>query len=208
MQILIVSATAMEVAIIQQQKPHLHYLVTGVGVPACMYTLQEKLQQNSYDLVIQAGIGGCFDPTVPLSSVYAVVKDVFADAGIFEKGQFKTLFEVGLADPNQLPFSNGWLQNSTEIISSINLPQANAITVNTVSEDEGVSQLYLSKYQALVESMEGAAFHYVCIQQNIPFLQIRSLSNYVGERDKTKWEMQASIQSLNESLVQIVDSLN
>jgi futalosine hydrolase len=88
------------------------------------------------------------------------------------------------------------------------MPLAGAITVNGVSENEATNLLYKAKYQPLIESMEGAAFHYVCIQQKIPFLQIRSLSNYVGERNKTKWKMQASIQSLNESLVQIVDSIN
>ena len=208
MQILIVSATLMEIAPLQQQKPALQYLVTGVGAPACMYTLQEKLHQNSYDLVIQAGIGGCFDSTIPLSTVYGIEKDVFADAGIFENGALKTLFEAGLADPNQSPFSDGWLVNKSTILSTIHMPLAGAITVNRVSENEETNLLYKAKYQPMIESMEGAAFHYVCIQQKIPFLQIRSLSNYVGERDKTKWKMQASIQSLNESLVQIVDSLN
>jgi hypothetical protein len=48
MQILIVSATLMEIAPFQQQRPALQYLVTGVGAPACMYALQEKLHQNSY----------------------------------------------------------------------------------------------------------------------------------------------------------------
>ena len=88
------------------------------------------------------------------------------------------------------------------------MPLATAITVNRVSENEATNLLYKAKYQPLIESMEGAAFHYVCIQQKIPFLQIRSLSNYVGERDKAKWKLQASIQSLNESLVKIVDSIN
>lgn len=208
MQILIVSATLMEIAPFQQQRPALQYLITGVGAPACMYALQEKLHQNSYDLVIQAGIGGCFDPTIPLSTVYAIEKDVFADVGIFENGALKTLFEAGLADPNQSPYCNGWLKNTSDIISTIHLPPVNAITVNMVSENEAMRQVYQTKYHALIESMEGAALHYVCIQQKIPFLQIRSLSNYVGERDKTKWKMQASIQSLNESLIKIVDSIN
>ena len=208
MQILIVSATLMEIAPFQQQRPALQYLITGVGAPACMYALQEKLHQNSYDLVIQAGIGGCFDPTIPLSTVYAIEKDVFADVGIFENGALKTLFEAGLADPNQSPYCKGWLNNTTDIISTIHLPSVNAITVNMVSENEAMRRVYQTKYHALIESMEGAALHYVCIQQKIPFLQIRSLSNYVGERDKTKWKMQASIQSLNESLIKIVDSIN
>ena len=39
----------------------------------------------------------------------------------------------------------------------------------------------------------GAALHYVCREMNIPFLQIRAASNYIGERDKEKWQMKEAI---------------
>jgi futalosine hydrolase len=51
-----------------------------------------------------------------------------------------------------------------------------------------------------IESMEGAAFHYVCLSLGVPFLQIRSISNRVGERDKRKWEMKTAIANLNRAL--------
>jgi futalosine hydrolase len=63
------------------------------------------------------------------------------------------------------------------------------------------------KYNADVESMEGAALHYVCIQKNIPFLQIRGISNQVGERDKSKWQFKEAIQSSNQLLNDIYSSL-
>ena len=48
---------------------------------------------------------------------------------------------------------------------------------------------YENKFLPVIESMEGAALHYVCLMEKIPFLQIRSISNYIGERDKKKWNM-------------------
>lgn len=48
--------------------------------------------------------------------------------------------------------------------------------------------------------MEGAALHYVCLIEKIPFMQIRSLSNFVGERDKSKWRMKEAITNLNKEL--------
>ena len=56
--------------------------------------------------------------------------------------------------------------------------------------------------------MEGAAFHYACIQENIAFLQIRSISNFVGERVKTNWKMKEAIESLNENLINIIQKLS
>jgi futalosine hydrolase len=55
-----------------------------------------------------------------------------------------------------------------------------------------------------IESMEGAALHYVALLENIPFLQIRSLSNFAGERDKSKWEMNKAISCLNLELQRII----
>jgi futalosine hydrolase len=42
---------------------------------------------------------------------------------------------------------------------------------------------------------------------NVPFIQIRSISNYVGERDKTKWKMKEAIENLNQTLLKYVNRL-
>jgi futalosine hydrolase len=55
--------------------------------------------------------------------------------------------------------------------------------------------------------MEGASLHYVGRETGIPFIQIRSISNYVGERDKSKWLLKESIEGLNKVLLQYVDKL-
>jgi futalosine hydrolase len=52
--------------------------------------------------------------------------------------------------------------------------------------------------------MEGAALHYICLQQKIKFLQLRSISNTVGERDKQKWEMKKATTNLNMELKKII----
>jgi len=56
----------------------------------------------------------------------------------------------------------------------------------------------------VIESMEGAAFHYVCLQEAVPFLQLRAVSNMIGERDKTKWLMKEAIDNLNKELIVLI----
>ncbi len=56
--------------------------------------------------------------------------------------------------------------------------------------------------------MEGAAFHYACLQENIPFLQLRSISNYVEVRDKSKWKIQLAIKELNDTLIKYFERWN
>ncbi|NCW13547.1 MAG: hypothetical protein EBV82_10420 [Chitinophagia bacterium] len=67
--------------------------------------------------------------------------------------------------------------------------------------------LYSGRYKASLESMEGAALHYMGRDLNIPFIQIRAVSNYVGERNKAKWKMKEAIYNLNETLLQYLDEL-
>ena len=55
--------------------------------------------------------------------------------------------------------------------------------------------------------MEGAALHYICLQEEIPFVQIRTVSNYVGERDKTKWKIKEAFENLNDELLKLIDQL-
>jgi futalosine hydrolase len=52
--------------------------------------------------------------------------------------------------------------------------------------------------------MEGAALHYVGLMENIPFIQIRALSNYIGERDKTKWKLHEAVSNLNAELQRLI----
>jgi len=44
--------------------------------------------------------------------------------------------------------------------------------------------------------------------EKIPFIQLRSISNYIAERDKTKWDMKKSIINLNKELVRLIETLN
>ena len=207
MQILIVSATTLEIAPLMGQKTALNYLITGVGVPACMYALMDTFQHNRYDLVIQAGIGGSFDHSQPLGKVYGIEKEAFADSGVLANGQLLSVFAAGLADANLPPYNNGWLVNENAVIKNFVLPLATGITVNTISDSKETSDRYLQMYNPLVESMEGAAFHYVCLQKKIPFLQLRATSNYVGDRDKNNWRIKESVESLNEMVTRIVDHI-
>ena len=95
--------------------------------------------------------------------------------------------------------------NTHEYLRHSGLPAVKAITVNKLSDSELQKQQYIIAFDADIESMEGAALHYVCLQENIPFLQIRSVSNYIGERDKTKWKLKEAIENLNSELISLIN---
>ena len=207
MKILLVAATEMEIKPFLETNSSTDYLICGVGMPATIYHLTKKLLNEKYELIIQAGIAGTFSKKIKKGEIVFVEQDVFADIGVEEKKKFKSLFDLGFAKENEFPYKNGWLINTSDISSSMQIKKVKAVTVNKISDRKKQTRQLKQIFNAAIESMEGAAFHYVCLQQQIPFLQLRSISNKVGERDKTKWEIKESIENLNKELIKIIEAL-
>ncbi|MDQ6762158.1 MAG: futalosine hydrolase [Bacteroidota bacterium] len=204
MNLLVVAATHLEIAPLLATNETADILIAGVGIPATIFHLQNKLSQKKYDLVIQAGIAGTFEENFAESEVFLVQEDTFADIGVDENGTFKTLFEMGFVNANEYPYTDGWLKNDHPIFKENLLPAAKAITVNKIISDRMQVEKLRDKFKPVIESMEGAAFHYVCLLQKVNFLQVRSVSNMVGERDKNKWKMKEAIEALNNELHKFV----
>ena len=214
MNILIVAATAIEI------KPFLQYmkegrkdfdidvLITGIGLTATTYSLAKQFSLKKPDMVIQAGVAGCFDLSIDLGEVVAVKQDTVADQSVVELKKLKTLFDLKLVPHDQFPYKKGWLVNPHKYpLKGTRLKLVKGISVNQISTDKKMIQSYRDAFNPVTESMEGAALHYVCLMENIPFIQLRSISNYIGERNKKKWDMQDSIKNLNDNLINWLESI-
>jgi futalosine hydrolase len=182
-------------------------LITGVGMMVTTYSLTRAIYSNRPDFIIQAGVGGCLDKRLPLSKVVFVENESLGDLGVEENGSFKTLFDLRLLDKNDFPWREGRLSNNIDQLKSTGLTIVDAVTVNEISTNSNRIDYYRNQLNASVESMEGAALHYVALQEKIPFLQMRSLSNFVGERDKSKWVMDIAIANLNMELERTLTKL-
>ncbi|HEV9037060.1 MAG TPA: futalosine hydrolase, partial [Puia sp.] len=176
-------------------------LITGVGGVATTWSLMRQIGIHRPDLIVQAGIGGCFTDAKP-GTVFAIREDELADLGVWENESFLTLSDLGLADVNRLP------NPYHDLLAFTGLPEASALTINEITTDPRRIAWYRQNRDAVVESMEGGPLHYVCLRENIPFLQLRSISNTVGVRDKTKWDIRLAITRLNEQLTRILHRLS
>jgi len=183
-------------------------LITGVGAVATTYFLTNYLGNTKPGLIIQGGIAGSFQRHLNGQTV-VVGQDCFADMGAWENEQFKDIFDLKLIEENQPPFTNRVLINPYgKLLSITGLKQVSAVTVNEITTDSRCIAWYQQNLSPVVESMEGAAFHYVCLQKKIPFLQLRSISNDIGERDKAKWNLAEAIRNLNEQLILLLNKLS
>ena len=189
--------------------PHpISTLITGVGSTATAWSLMRQIDRHPPDLVIQAGIAGCFTGKPP-GEVLVVEEEVLADLGVWEDHRFKTLFDLKLADQDTPPFSAGRLINPyRRLLRLTALEPVRSATVNEITTDPDRIRWHQQNTAAVVEGMEGGALHYVCLQEKIAFLQLRSVSNDVGVRDKTKWDIRSALSRLNEELIRLLERLN
>ncbi|MBU8893312.1 MAG: futalosine hydrolase [Bacteroidales bacterium] len=210
MKILVVSATEKEIfpalnkiKSFKEDYLAVDVLVTGIGAVFTTYSLSRKLSEKEYDLVINAGIAGSFNPELKIGDTVYVESDQFADLGIEHKNEFYTVFEKGFSPENKFPFKNALLENPYEF--DFDLKKVSAITVNTTHGCKKSIDLFKNKFKADIETMEGAGFFYVCLNEGVKFLQIRSISNYVEERNEAKWNIPIAIKNLNQQLLEIID---
>lgn len=181
---------------------------SGVGMLASAVSLTRVVQEEKPDLLIQLGIAGTFDEKLALGKVVCIRDESLGDLGVQEDGKWKDIFDLKLEKSSYPPFErrklpNQWLSE----YNLLKLPEVSAVTINEITTSEDRKQQILRKYEAVTESMEGAALHYVCRNFNIPFIQMRAISNYIGERDKTKWEIKASIENINQALIKYLEKL-
>jgi futalosine hydrolase len=225
MKILLVSATDMETAPFRESFPgnkgnvegkkesvhspiEICFLTTGIGMLATAARLTAAVIQSPPDLIIQAGIAGSFSNNLALGAVYRVASEMIADMGVKENGEWKDVFDLGLADSNTPPYYDRRLMAMEPgFLDLVGLNPVLAITVNEITKAPERLELLKEKYRPELESMEGAALHFVGLENGIPFLQLRAVSNYIGERNKAHWRIREAITNLNEKLAMIIKQL-
>ncbi len=182
-------------------------LVSGVGAFSTAWKLKQWISANGKpDLAVNAGIAGSFKDEIKIGDVVMPVSDCFADAGIEDGDKFLTLFEAGLMSPDESPFRECFLW--TDLKYSIKLEdilkKTRAITVNTATGSESTKLRLIKKFNPDIETMEGAAFFYICAMENIPFLALRAISNRVEPRDKRNWNIPLALENLSETLSKVL----
>ncbi len=184
-------------------KPKL--LISGIGQLQTAYALQNRIRLERPDLVIQAGIGGA-PAKEEIGNVYAIGSEKIADLGAMEKTGFTDIFEMGLENPDRFPFRDGKLNNPyRSLLEWTGLPVLDGVTVNGIIASDVAC--FQRNPRRVVESMEGAALHYVSLMEKVPFLQIRAISNMTGDRDKNRWKLKEALKSLHEVLVVMIQKL-
>ena len=198
--VLIVAATEAEIAALRPALPGgVEVLVTGVGMVATAARCARALARQRYDLILNIGVCGSFDPALMPGTVVHVVRDRIAELGAEDGDAFLSMSDIGL--PADAEFVNA---NPPDIEGLRALRPVHGITVNTVHGHAASIAAVVARCHPQVESMEGAAFMCACLDAGAPFAQVRAVSNIVERRNRAAWRLDEAVANLSRTAAQIL----
>tara|TARA_B100001758_G_C18405894_1_gene612048 strand:- start:2459 stop:3037 length:579 start_codon:yes stop_codon:yes gene_type:complete len=192
MKILLLAASSDE--IIKEYFLNYEILISGIGMVNTTYAITRHLSANSYDLVINMGVAGCFDSFLKIGDVVEVIEDTLSEIG----------FEDGLKFEQ---FSDFDIRSTFTVEGKTSLQKVKGITVNKVHGNEDSIAKIVRRLRPDIESMEGAAVFKVCKEFAIPCIQLRAISNKVERRNKENWNLPLAIKNLNRTVQQVISDL-
>jgi len=223
MRILVVAATAMEVGPLTKafgaSTPHdrltryvhrsrdIDVLLTGVGMVAASAWTSRALSERTYDFALNAGICGSFDGAFLAGAVVNIVSDTIAELGAEDGDGFLPFDALELPDDGlRGPKPSCVNARPPDNAALAALPAVSGVTVNTVHGNERSIAKVVARYHPQVESMEGAGFMYACAICDIPFAQIRAVSNMVERRNRSAWKIPEAIEALAPVVLRILET--
>jgi len=182
-------------------------LTTGVGMVAAAAWSSRVLAMHEYDVALNLGVCGSFDPAISPGVVVHVVSEELPEMGAEADDAFLTLHDLKLLARDEFPFRDGRLMNAAPppMPALQQLPRVHGITVNTVHGRDSSIAAVRQRCDPQVETMEGAAFMYACLIRGTPFAEIRAVSNVVEKRNRAAWKLSEAIDNLNTVALRMID---
>lgn len=97
------------------------------------------------------------------------------------------------------------LESGQESLSARRIVTGSFVTVQRCSGVQAVGDTLAARYDGICENMEGAAAAHVSVAGDIPFVEIRGISNRVVDRDLSQWDLPLAIRHCQLAVERIVE---
>ncbi|MFN2557259.1 MAG: futalosine hydrolase [Nitriliruptorales bacterium] len=173
--------------------------VCGIGRASTAFHLARLLLDRP-QAVLQVGVGGAFPEGPPLGGIALATEDVYADLGVATEEGWLAAEAVGipLLERGGTRFYNVFPcapAPTAAAAASLDAPRGRFVTVETVTGSAARAGELARRHRPIVESMEGAAAAHACALDDVPFVQLRAISNVVGPRDRSAWRLDGAVRT-------------
>ncbi|WP_199044343.1 futalosine hydrolase [Glycomyces salinus] len=204
MRILVVCAVREEADAVEAGRNVRHeidVLVSGVGPAAAAAATGRTLGANgqmgrAYDVVVNAGICGAFAGRAAIGDVLIATDSVAGELGVALPDRFQPIDEIG--------FGSNRIGCNTVLTVQMEGVRGEILTLASITGSaERADELASLHPGAVGEAMEGFGVATAAQQAGLPFAEVRSVSNLVGDRDVAGWDWSAALKSLTNALREI-----
>ncbi|WP_431087062.1 futalosine hydrolase [Paenibacillus sp. 8b26] len=172
--------------------------LAGVGAPSAAASTALALAGGGYRLVISAGIGGGFVDVAALESVVVADAIIAADLGAETAEGFSSVDELGFGSSRIAV--NG--ATTHRLVQALRAAGQTAVarpilTVTTATGTAATAERLAARIPgAAAEAMEGYGVAVAANKLELPVMEIRTISNAVGPRDRAAWRIKEALQAL------------
>lgn len=175
------------------------FFVTGVGKVSASITATAAVLDERPELLLQVGCAGAYpDRGLEVCDVVVGTSEVLADEGVLTPDGFLDLEALRLSIleetlyneiPTAFPPAALWSDVQSRLAGRFQCHAGRLATVSTGSGTDERAAEISRRWEPLAESMEGAAIAVVGRKYDCPFVEIRGISNRVGTRDRSAWNI-------------------
>lgn len=161
-------------------------LVCGVGPVEAAIATARALALHRFHAVLHVGLAGARD--LPVRSVVVGTESVYCDLSAEWPVVDRTTPDAGLVERLRVA-----------------LPAAASAPIHT-SAAVGAARTTVSR-GPLVEAMEGFAVLRAAERAGVAAVEVRVVSNEIGEEDRSRWQLGAALDTLEEALPKAVRAI-
>ncbi len=181
-------------------------LELGVGKIEATLALTRRLSAGLPEVVVGFGVSGVFEGQgLEVGDVCVVTEESLADEGLVTTEGFEDLVQLKLASTVRWNADPEWTARVAAALGDV--PRVRGTTVSTISGTDALAHAYRDRVDAALESMEGAAVARVCQAFGVPWVQVRAISNRVGDRERGGWDLKLAKTRLHEAVRTLLGAL-
>jgi len=196
-------------------------VAAGIGKVNAAAATAVALEQHAPHGVISFGSAGAYlDSGLQPGDLLLARDEVLADEGVDCGDRFLDLEALGfpaVATPhpayNRFAPPATLLKRAEEVLSktaarlAVRLQTATALTVSSCSGTTARGATLARRWQGSGENMEGGAVAQVCRAWEVPWLEVRGISNLVEDRDPSRWDLPRAGRHAQEAVADLVKHL-
>jgi futalosine hydrolase len=168
--------------------------VCGIGRVNTASFLTEEIIIRRPNRVLLVGCAGAYAGSgLSIGDVAVAQSEISADEGVVDETGFQSMAEIGMpvVKKQDVEYFNLFPVDETladKLLKCARLEGLKAgkgrfITVSATSGTKQRADIINKGIGALCENMEGSAAAHICLKYDIPFAEIRGISNLAGQRE-------------------------